>query len=161
MNASYANFVRDEKVKVLKAVRQLKITDVVLGQYTGNPEKNEPGYLEDPTVPAGSNCPTFATCVMYIDNARWQGVPFIIKAGKALDDRRAEIRVQFKAPPAASAMFGGLETPQNELVIRLQPSEAIYMKTNVKKPGLHTIPVQSELDLTYDTRYPIVELHDA
>jgi glucose-6-phosphate 1-dehydrogenase len=157
----YANFVRDEKVKVLKAVRPLKLSDVVLGQYVGNPEKKEPGYLEDATVPAGSNCPTFATCVLYVDNARWQGVPFIIKAGKALDDRRAEIRVQFKAPPAASAMFGGLETPQNELVIRLQPSEAIYMKTNVKKPGLHTVPVQSELDLTYDTRYPIVELHDA
>jgi len=157
----YANFVRDEKVKVLKAVRPVKLQDVVIGQYTGSPEKKEPGYLEDPTVPAGSNCPTFATCVLYVDNARWQGVPFIIKAGKALDDRRAEIRVQFKSPPAATAMFGGMEMPQNELVIRLQPQEAIYMKTNVKKPGLQTIPVQSELDLTYDTRYPIAELHDA
>ena len=153
--------MRDEKVKVLKAVRVVKLSDVVIGQYTGDAEKKEPGYLEDPTVPAGSNCPTFATCVLYVDNARWQGVPFIIKAGKALDSRRAEIRVQFKTPPAASAMFGGLEMPQNELVIRLQPQEAIYMKTNVKKPGLQTVPIQSELDLTYDTRYPIAELHDA
>jgi len=83
--------------------------------------------------------------------------------------------VQFKPPPAAVSMFGGQPTPQNELVIRLQPKEvstgptastdagaqAIYMKTNVKKPGLHTVPVQSELDLTYDARYPIAELHDA
>jgi len=157
----YANFVRDEKVKVLKAVRPLKLSDVVIGQYTASAEKGEPGYLEDPTVPKGSNCPTFATCVLYVDNARWQGVPFIIKAGKALDSRRGEIRVQFKQPPAAASMFGGLEMPQNELVIRLQPSEAIYMKTNVKKPGLQTVPIQSELDLTYDTRYPIAELHDA
>jgi len=157
----YANFVRDEKVKVLKAVRPVKLSDVVTGQYTGNPEKKEPGYLEDPTVPAGSNCPTFATCILYVDNARWQGVPFIIKAGKGLDTRRTEIRVQFKVPAAAPAMFGNQDIHPNELVIRLQPHEAIYMKTNVKQPGLHTVPVQSELDLNYDTRYPIAELHDA
>lgn len=157
----YANFLRDEKVKVLKCVRVLKMEDVVLGQYVGNPAKNEVGYLEDKTVPPGSNCPTFATCVLYVDNARWQGVPFILKAAKAVNERRAEIRIQFKLPPAAESMFGGVSTPQNELVIRIQPQEAIYMKTNVKKPGLHTIPIQSELDMTYDTRYPIAELHDA
>jgi glucose-6-phosphate 1-dehydrogenase len=155
----YANFVRDEKVKVLRAIRPVKLQDVVIGQYTAG--NGQPGYLDDPTVPKGSITPTFATCVMYIDNARWQGVPFIIKAGKALDNRRAEIRIQFKVPPAASAMFGGVPTPQNELVVRLQPDEAIYLKMNVKKPGLHTQPIQSELDLQYNSRYPILELQDA
>merc|ERR1711916_251138 len=55
----------------------------------------------------------------------------------------------------------GTEVPQNELVIRLQPQEAIYLKTNVKKPGLHTLPIQSELDLTYESRHPIEALSDA
>ncbi|KAH9254826.1 glucose-6-phosphate dehydrogenase [Batrachochytrium salamandrivorans] len=157
----YANFVRDEKVKVLKAVRKLRLEDVVIGQYVGNSTLNEPGYLEDETVPPGSNCPTFATCILYVDNARWQGVPFIIKAGKALDDRRAEIRVQFRPPAAAAMMFGNDNLPQNELVLRLQPNEAIYMKTNVKQPGLGTDPIQTELDLNYDRRYPMQELQDA
>ena len=156
---NYANYVRDEKVKVLRSIKPFKKENVVLGQYTR--KGDEPGYLEDETVPKGSKTPTFATCYFTIDNARWEGVPFIIKAGKALDDRRTEIRIQLKPPPGAEDMFNGEDTPRNELVIRLQPNEAIYLKTNVKKPGLHTVPVQSELDLTYESRYPIVELADA
>jgi glucose-6-phosphate 1-dehydrogenase len=58
-------------------------------------------------------------------------------------------------------MFDGEDVPLNELVIRLQPKEAIYMKTNVKKPGLHTVPAQSELDLSYDKRYSDVAIYDA
>jgi len=82
--------VRDEKVKVLRACRPVKREDVVLGQYVTNGV--EPGYLDDPTVPKGSKTPTFATCILYIDNQRWAGVPIIVKAGKGLDDRRAEAR---------------------------------------------------------------------
>ena len=80
------------------------------------------------------------------------------QAGKALDDRKAEIRIQFKRPPAGSYMFDGQPTPPNELVIRLQPKEAIYLKTNVKAPGLRSAPIQSELDLSYHSRYPDVSL---
>jgi glucose-6-phosphate 1-dehydrogenase len=94
--------------------------------------------------------------VLRIRNRRWEGVPFILKAGKALDDRKAEIRVQFKPPPAGTYMFDGRPTPPNELVIRLQPKEAIYLKTNVKAPGLRSAPIQSELDLSYHLRYPDV-----
>ena len=61
----------------------------------------------DPTVPPGSKTPTFCSAVLRINNRRWDGVPFILKAGKALDDRKAEIRVQFKRPPAATFMFDG------------------------------------------------------
>ena len=110
----------------------------------------------DPTVPAGSKTPTFCSAVLRINNRRWDGVPFILKAGKALDDRKAEIRVQFKPAPAGSYMFDGRPTPPNELVIRLQPKEAIYLKTNVKAPGLRSAPIQSELDLSYHLRYPDV-----
>jgi glucose-6-phosphate 1-dehydrogenase len=71
--------IRDEKVKVLKCIKPIKMSDVVIGQYVT--DGNEPGYLEDPTVPKGSNTPTYACAVMYINNRRWAGVPFVMKAG--------------------------------------------------------------------------------
>ena len=78
--------IRDEKVKVLKCIKPLVLEDVVLGQYIGNLESNDPdgqlGYLDDPTVPVGSNTPTFALAVLRINNERWDGVPFILKCGK-------------------------------------------------------------------------------
>ncbi|GAY48365.1 hypothetical protein CUMW_111110 [Citrus unshiu] len=83
--------IRDEKVKVLQSVLPIKDEEVVLGQYDG--------YRDDPTVPDHSNTPTFATAVLRIHNERWEGVPFILKAGKALNSRKAEIRVQFKDVP--------------------------------------------------------------
>jgi glucose-6-phosphate 1-dehydrogenase len=78
----------------------------------------------------------------------------------ALDERKAEIRVQFKNAPGAAKMFGGQEISENELVMRLQPDEAVYCKTNVKSPGLATKPIVSELDLSYKDRYD-VEIFDA
>jgi glucose-6-phosphate 1-dehydrogenase len=83
--------IRDEKVKVLQSVVPIKDDEVVIGQYEG--------YRDDPTVPDLSNSPTFATMVLRIHNERWEGVPFILKAGKALNSRKAEIRVQFKDVP--------------------------------------------------------------
>ncbi|OQS04294.1 glucose-6-phosphate 1-dehydrogenase [Thraustotheca clavata] len=157
----YSNFVRDEKVKVLKCIEPLSLENTVLGQYVGNNELNEVGYLEDPTVPADSVTPTFATVVMNVKNARWDGVPFIMKAGKALNDKKVEVRIQFKQAPGATHMFPGVEIPRNELVLRLQPNEAVYMKTNVKSPGLSTKPVASELDLSYNVRYADTYLPEA
>lgn len=112
------------------------------------------GYLDDPTVPAGSPTPTFAQVVLQINTPRWAGVPFVVKAGKALNERKAEIRIQFKDAPASTFMFNGQSCARNELVLRLQPSEAVYFKINVKMPGLSSQPLQSELDLTYNKRYP-------
>lgn len=92
-----AEDIRNEKVKVLRSMVPVQLDDVVLGQYKGRVEKNGnklPAYLEDATVPQNSLCPTFAAVAMRISNARWDGVPFLLKAGKALDKRRAEIRVQ-------------------------------------------------------------------
>ncbi|KAK3023600.1 hypothetical protein RJ639_044060 [Escallonia herrerae] len=138
--------IRDEKVKVLQSVIPLKDEEVVLGQYDG--------YTEDPTVPDNSNTPTFATMVLRIHNERWEGVPFILKAGKALNSRKAEIRVQFKDVP-------GQKQGRNEFVIRLQPSEAMYMKLTVKQPGLEMSTIQSELDLSYGQRYQGVPIPEA
>ena len=160
---SSANYVRDEKVKVLNCISPVKLEDCVLGQYLGQePEATsgdggseatdgevlEVAYTDDPTVPNDSVTPTFATIVLWINNPRWDGVPFIIKAGKALNERKAEIRIQFKSAPAVTTMFGlgggdsnDNEIAPNELVMKLQPEEAVYVKTNVKSPGLTTKPI--------------------
>jgi glucose-6-phosphate 1-dehydrogenase len=80
-------------------------------------------------------------------------VPFILKAGKALNEHKTEMRIQFKDAPAADYLFQGETCPRNELVMRLQPHEAVYLKTNVKSPGFTAKPVQSELEVNYDTRF--------
>ncbi|XP_077211896.1 glucose-6-phosphate 1-dehydrogenase, cytoplasmic isoform-like isoform X2 [Tasmannia lanceolata] len=143
--------IRDEKVKVLQSVLPIAMEDVVLGQYEG--------YKDDQTVSDNSNTPTFATVVLRIHNERWEGVPFILKAGKALNSRKAEIRVQFKDVPGD--IFKCKKQGRNEFVIRLQPSEAMYMKLTVKKPGLDMSTIQSELDLSYGQRYQGVKIPEA
>eukprot|EP01104_Vermistella_antarctica_P020581 TRINITY_DN8859_c0_g1_i1.p1 TRINITY_DN8859_c0_g1~~TRINITY_DN8859_c0_g1_i1.p1 ORF type:complete len:631 (+),score=121.35 TRINITY_DN8859_c0_g1_i1:270-1895(+) len=146
-----AGDVRDEKVKVLRCVPPITLSDTVIGQFVRGGQPEEPGYLEDPAVPDDSNTPTFATSVLHIKNSRWEGVPFILKCGKGLNERKAEIRVQFK--PVASNLFPGVA--RNELVIRVQPEESIYMKVITKKPGLSVELVQSELDLSYSKRFDL------
>jgi len=145
-------YIRDSKVSLLHCMPPVKLEDVVIGQYEGDGEGNE-GYLDDPTVPEGSLCPTYASACLWIRNRRWDGVPFIMKAGKALNDRKAEIRIQFKETPALAMMFPNQEFARNELVMRIQPDEAIYLKCSMKAPGLRTTPMTSELDLSYKARY--------
>lgn len=140
-----AELIRDEKVKVLKCMKPWTMSQCVLGQYDGYPKDVESDK---------SNRETYACIVTHINNRRWFGVPFILKAGKALDERKAEVRIQLKNPPAYFQMFNEeMNLPRQEIVIRLQPDEAIYVKTNVKKPGLTYDLLQSELDLTYKERY--------
>ncbi|XP_045792692.1 glucose-6-phosphate 1-dehydrogenase 5, cytoplasmic-like [Trifolium pratense] len=143
--------IRDEKVKVLESVLPIKDEDIVLGQYEG--------YRDDPTVPDNSNTPTFASVILRVHNERWEGVPFILKAGKALESRKADIRIQFKDVPGD--IFKCQKQGRNEFVIRLQPSEAMYMKLTVKQPGLEMSTVQSELDLSYRQRYNGVTIPEA
>lgn len=83
--------IRDEKLRVLRSIPPVVPAGTVLGQYAST--KDEPGYLDDPTVPKGSKTPTYAMCVLHVKNDRWDGVPFILKAGKALNERKAEVGV--------------------------------------------------------------------
>lgn len=76
-----------------------------------------------------------------------------MKAGKALNERKAEMRIQFKDAPAAEYLFQGGACPRNELVMRMQPNESVYLKTNVKSPGFTAKPIQSELEVNYDSRF--------
>ncbi|CAM9437979.1 unnamed protein product [Ectocarpus sp. 4 AP-2014] len=155
-----ADYVRDAKVAVLKAIEPVRAENVVLGQYLGSDDGTQPGYKDDDGVPDDSNTPTFATCVLFVKNRRWDGVPFIFKAGKALNETKAEVRVQFKDVPSGSFLFDDKPLPRNELVMKLK-QESIYFKTNVKAPGLANRPIQSELDLSYGERYPSLYSPDA
>ncbi|KAJ8679071.1 hypothetical protein QAD02_014858 [Eretmocerus hayati] len=154
--------IRNEKVKVLKCMKPVTLDDVVLGQYVGDPESNDPeaklGYLDDKTVPPGSNTPTYAMAVLKINNERWDGVPFILRCGKALNERKAEVRIQYQDVPGD--IFDG-KGKRNELVIRVQPGEAVYIKMMTKSPGITFDMEETELDLTYGSRYKGLKLPDA
>jgi len=147
-----AEHIRDAKVAVLKDIKAPSAMDeVVIGQYTKS--EDLPGYLDDETVPNDSNTETYCQMVLYIDNDRWRGVPFICKAGKALDERRAEIRMQFQQP--ADSLYPGAHG--NELVMRIQPDEALWLRVNAKTPGLSSIRnlIGTELDLSYQQRFDL------
>lgn len=151
-----ADDIRDQKVKVLNCLDKVRASDCVLGQYIA--ANGKPGYLEDSTVPAGSVCPTFASIAFRINNERWKGVPFILKAGKALDERKCEVRIQFKE---ASGQVFGTKMARNELVLRIQPDEGMWWKVNVKEPGMSSKMVMTELDMSYNQRYEGLRMPDA
>ena len=166
--------IRNEKVKVLRCIEPIKPEDVVIGQYVGDKDSKDPekqlGYLDDKGVPKDSTTPTYAQVVLWINNERWAGVPFVLRAGKALNEKKAEIRIQFRDVP--SEMFldeksnddnnSSQRSTRNELVIRIQPNEAIYLKINTKRPGEIGFGIEeTELDLTYGDRYKGVKLPDA
>ncbi|KAM0935948.1 putative glucose-6-phosphate dehydrogenase (NADP(+)) [Dioscorea sansibarensis] len=153
-----AEDIRNEKVKVLRSMRPLQVEDVVVGQYKSHTKGGVtyPAYTDDKTVPNDSLTPTFAAAAVFIDNARWDGVPFLMKAGKALHTKRAEIRVQFRHVPGnlyKKSFATDLDRATNELVIRVQPDEAIYLKINNKIPGLGMRLDRSNLNLHYAARY--------
>lgn len=154
-----AEHVRDEKVKLLRSVEPLSLDDLVIGQYGKSEDGTKPAYLEDDGVPKDSITPTYALAVLHVNNERWNGVPFILKCGKGLNERKAEIRIQFHEP--SNGLFPSLQTARNELVMRVQPNEAVYLKFLSKKPGLSSDLAQSELDLTYKSRFGLGELPDA
>src|SRR3982074_245585 len=137
-----ANAVRDEKVKVLRAVRPITDEEVarstVRGQYQKGWVMGEhvAGYREEHNVSPGSLTETFAALRLFIDNWRWAGVPFYIRAGKRLPKRVTEIRVQFKRPPHLT--FGRDATQEldpNAITLRIQPEEGISLKFGAKVPA--------------------------
>ncbi|KPI44844.1 Glucose-6-phosphate 1-dehydrogenase [Cyphellophora attinorum] len=149
--------IRDEKVRVLRCMPAIEPKNVIIGQYGKSLDGTKPAYKEDDTVPKESRCPTFCAMVAFIKNERWDGVPFIMKAGKALNEQKTEIRIQFK--DVTSGIFKDI--PRNELVIRIQPNESVYLKMNSKLPGLSMQTVVTELDLTYRRRFSDLKIPEA
>jgi len=138
--------IRDAKVQVLQNIPAITLSDCLLGQYEG--------YLDDPTITnKSSNCPTFAAMRCFVNTPRWKNVPFIFTAGKALDEKKVDVTVHFKQPNNSLFQNNSSSLPHNELVMRLQPDESIYMKTNVKSPGFNTQPTSSKLQINYKNEF--------
>mmetsp|Transcript_22151 Transcript_22151/g.69074 ORF Transcript_22151/g.69074 Transcript_22151/m.69074 type:complete len:696 (-) Transcript_22151:385-2472(-) len=139
-----AHHILQEKIKVLSSVRPLRRSDLNVGQYSG--------YLEEESITnKQSTTETFAVAVLHINNPRWAGVPFVLKAGKALNENRAEVRVRFNRVPGAMDELAS--SPENELIIRVQPNEGIYWKIQNKVPGLSFQVAPMRMDLTYQSKY--------
>ncbi len=119
--------IRDEKVKVLRAIRSLGHEDVVRGQYEG--------YRREKGVAADSTVETFAAVRLYIDSWRWEGVPFLIRAGKSLKKTATEVMVRFRTPPQRSFAGHTLDCSNNYLRIRFNPEEVIALGAVVRKEG--------------------------
>ena len=144
--------IRDEKVQVLRAVRPVELADLVLGQYvaTDGDAAGRKSYRHETGVAPDSRTPTYAAAVLRVNNSRWKGVPFVLECGKALDEQLAEICIQFHDVPRN--IFAH-ELPANELVIRIQPDEAIFLRVVNKAPGLKMQLEASELNLRYRTAF--------
>jgi len=155
-----ADSVRDEKVKVLRALRPLTSQDVatstVRGQYRAGAVAGAPvpGYREEPGVNPKSMTETYLAARFEVDNWRWSGVPFYVRSGKRLPKRVTEIGIVFRQPPYAlfrSAGVGPLDA--NVLRLRIQPDEGISLSFGAKSPGqtLHIDPVR--MDFYYLTSF--------
>ena len=147
-----ADAVRDEKVKVLKALRFIPDADfdnqVVRAQYAAGSigGKTVPGYREEPGVSRQSTTETFVALKLFIDSWRWAGVPFYLRSGKRMPKRVTEIAIQFKEAP--HLLFGkrGETIRPNVLSIRIQPDEGIALNFGSKLPGpaMEIAPVSME-----------------
>ena len=149
-----ADLLRNEKVKVLNAVRrvsrELAFEIAVHAQYDG--------YLEEKGVPPGSRTPTYAAVRLDIDNWRWQGVPFYLRSGKALDDKRTEIVIQFRRPP--HLMFPQEISP-NILAIQVQPDEGLHLEFQAKTPDEKMELKPVDLEFHYDDSFGGQPIPDA
>ncbi|MDH7640802.1 glucose-6-phosphate dehydrogenase [Sphingomonas oryzagri] len=141
-NSFDAEAVRNEKVKLLQAVRvptpKEAKTDAVRGRYTGGTidGKKVTSYLKAADVAKSSTTETYVALKLMVDSWRWAGVPFYLRTGKAMAARDTEIVIQFK--PVALAMFRGADIakiPPNKLVIQIQPNEGLDLHFNAKVPG--------------------------
>ena len=148
--------VRDEKLKILRALRPLTGKDViertVRGQYKAGAinGKSVLGYLEEPNIPPASHTETFVALKVEINSWRWASVPFYLRTGKRLQDQLAEIVVTFEDVPHAIFDGPGATRSHNRLVMRLQPDEDITLTLLAKTPGegMRLKPVNLRLDLS-------------
>jgi glucose-6-phosphate 1-dehydrogenase len=147
-----ATAVRDEKVKVLRALRPMSAADVgsqsVKGQYASGAIDGQPvkGYIEELGGP--SNTETFVALKAHIDNWRWKGVPFYLRTGKRLMAKESEIVIRYH--PVPHSIFGsrGNGLQPNTLIMKLQPQEGIRMTVMAKEPGLDRAGIElKQVDL--------------
>lgn len=155
-----AQAIRDEKVKVLRALRRITAEDVeshtVAGQYRSGAIAGSvvPSYCDE--LGSGSGTETFVAIKAHIDNWRWKNVPFYLRTGKRLPIRQSKIVVQFRGVPHSIFETRGTALKPNRLIIRLQPEESISLLMMAKQPGLDRDGIQLRevpLDLSLTTAF--------
>ncbi|AKC60605.1 glucose-6-phosphate dehydrogenase [Blochmannia endosymbiont of Camponotus (Colobopsis) obliquus] len=164
-----ADCIRDEKVKILQALRVINddsvYTSIVRGQYTSGfiKGKSVPGYLEEIGANKISCTETFVSIKVNIDNWRWFGVPFYLRTGKRLATKYSEIVVYFKRPSINLFRNSHAILSKNKLTIRLQPDEGMDIQVLSKKPGLgHQYDLQVvKLDSNFIKNFQCKRIIDA
>ena len=131
-----ATAIRDEKVKVLRALRLIAPDETVTGQYRAGAVGGQPVPGYDEELGKDSATETFVAIKAHLDNWRWKGVPFYLRTGKRLPERKTEIVVQFRHVPHSIFAGKGALTVPNQLVIGIQPEENIRLSLMAKVPGL-------------------------
>jgi len=159
--------VRNEKVKVLQSIRPPRIDEVrknvVRAQYAAGEVKGKgvPAYVNEERVPGSSRTETFVAARFYIDNWRWSGVPVYLRTGKRMARKQTSITVQFKKPPmelfrtveCEGDVCDLTEARPNTLTFRIQPDEGISLHFATKRPSMHMVVEDSELDFNYAENY--------
>ncbi|MBA3815448.1 MAG: glucose-6-phosphate dehydrogenase [Parachlamydiaceae bacterium] len=154
-----ANAIRAEKVKVMESIRPLPLKNLdevaIRGQYgPGFIEGQEvSGYREEENVDLHSNVETYVALKLAIDNWRWAGVPFYLRAGKRLPKRATEISITFKNAPGYLFNANTQKNEPNVLVIRIQPDEGISLKMNCKIPGFSNLIQPVKMDFLYGSYF--------
>jgi glucose-6-phosphate 1-dehydrogenase len=168
-----ADSIRDEKVKVLQSIRPFNAEEmraqIVRGQYTAGEIPGENGgdpvaaYGDEEGVAPGSKTETYAAMRFWIDNWRWAGVPFYVRAGKRLPTRVTEVTIELKAiPDVLFARMDCVEVEPNQLTIRIQPHEGIGLKMSAKVPGprMKVEPVHMRFNYAEEFQEPIPEAYE-
>ncbi|MBS3904428.1 MAG: glucose-6-phosphate dehydrogenase [Simkania sp.] len=154
-----ANAVRDEKVKVLQALRPFGPKELesccVRGQYGSGFIDGDTvlGYRQEKDVNPKSCVETFIALKLYIDNWRWDGVPFYLRSGKRLPKKSSEIAIVFKDPPGVLFQLAGKRNEPNVLVVRIQPDEGIALRINCKVPGPSSPTLPVKMDFRYGSYF--------
>jgi len=160
--------VRDEKVKVLRAIRPVDLTHAggvtIRAQYVSGSQggKKIPTYADEPGVAEGTATETYAALCLEIDNWRWAGVPFYLRTGKALAKRVTEVTIQYRQPPLLlfqpAPHVGkddrGVIEP-NRLTLRIQPDEGISLRVGLKPPGPRISLVPARLGFVYRDTFTV------
>jgi glucose-6-phosphate 1-dehydrogenase len=154
-----ADDVRDKKVEVLRALRPIRgdlaLQDVVLGQYGPSPDGQNPGYRAESGVAPDSRTPTFAAIRVFVDNWRWQGVPFYLRTGKRLSGQRTEVVVH--CLPVPYSLFGketeASKIQANRLILSIQPTESVQLVFGAKVPGTTLQVQQARMHFGFDGEF--------